>query len=44
MAGVLADRIPGARTITVRGAGHMVNMEAPDIVNAVLREAVTTTT
>ncbi|HEY8676512.1 MAG TPA: alpha/beta fold hydrolase [Candidatus Dormibacteraeota bacterium] len=42
MATVLADRIPGARKITVPGVGHMVNMEAPHVVNAVLREAVTT--
>jgi 3-oxoadipate enol-lactonase len=41
MARVLADRIPGARLITVPDAGHMVNMEAANIVNAVLREAVT---
>lgn len=42
MARVLAARIPSARLITVPGAGHMVNMEAPDAVNAVVREAVTT--
>jgi pimeloyl-ACP methyl ester carboxylesterase len=40
MSYVLADRIPGARKVTVPGAGHMVNMEAPKIVNALLREVV----
>ncbi len=42
MAGMLADRIPGACKVTVPGAGHMVNMEAPHVVNALLREVVTT--
>lgn len=40
MASVLADRIPGAQLLTVPGSGHMVNMEAPSAVNAVLRPAV----
>jgi 3-oxoadipate enol-lactonase len=40
MASVLADRIPDARKVTVPDAGHMVNMEAPDPVNALLREVV----
>jgi pimeloyl-ACP methyl ester carboxylesterase len=40
MSDVLADRIPGARKITVPGVGHMVNMEAPGAVNALLREVV----
>jgi 3-oxoadipate enol-lactonase len=40
MSDVLADRIPGARKVTVPGAGHMVNMEAPETVNALLREVV----
>jgi 3-oxoadipate enol-lactonase len=40
MSGVLADRIPGARKLTVPGVGHMVNMEAPEVVNALLREVV----
>jgi len=40
MAGVLADRIPGARKVTVPQVGHMVNMEAPDAVNALLPEVV----
>jgi 3-oxoadipate enol-lactonase len=38
MSDVLADRIPGARKVTVPGVGHMVNMEAPEAVNALLRE------
>jgi 3-oxoadipate enol-lactonase len=42
MARVLAERIPGARMITVPGAGHTVNMEAPSVVNEVVREAITT--
>jgi 3-oxoadipate enol-lactonase len=41
MAEVLAGRIPGARKTIVPGAGHMVNMEAPDTVNALLRKAIT---
>jgi pimeloyl-ACP methyl ester carboxylesterase len=40
MSDVLAARIPGARKITVPGVGHMVNMEAPEAVNAVLLEVV----
>jgi len=40
MSDVLAERIPGARKVTVPGVGHIVNMEAPDTVNALLREAV----
>jgi len=40
MAEVLAGRIPGARMVTVPDAGHMVNMEAPAAVNALLREVV----
>jgi 3-oxoadipate enol-lactonase len=40
MSDVLAERIPGARKVTVPGVGHMVNMEAPEAVNAVLREVV----
>ncbi|MGA7911275.1 MAG: alpha/beta hydrolase [Candidatus Dormiibacterota bacterium] len=41
MADVLATRIPGACTTTVPDAGHMVNMEKPNVVNALLREAIT---
>jgi len=40
MAEEMARRIPGARLITIPDAGHMVNLESPDLVNAVLREAV----
>jgi 3-oxoadipate enol-lactonase len=40
MAGVLAQRIPGARLVTVPDAGHMVNLEQPELVNALLRDAV----
>ena len=40
MSDVLADRIPGARKVTVPGVGHLVNMEAPETVNALLREVV----
>jgi 3-oxoadipate enol-lactonase len=35
---ILAGRIPGARKVTVPGVGHMVNMEAPETVNALLCE------
>jgi 3-oxoadipate enol-lactonase len=38
MPDVLADRIPGARKVTVPDVGHMVNMEAPEAVNVLLRE------
>jgi 3-oxoadipate enol-lactonase len=40
MASEIARRVPGARSITIANAGHMVNLEAPDQVNAVLVEAV----
>jgi len=40
MGDVLARRIPGARKVTVPDAGHMVNMEAPDAVNELLRSVV----
>jgi 3-oxoadipate enol-lactonase len=40
MADVLAGAIPGARKVVVPHAGHMVNMEAPAAVNAVLREVI----
>jgi 3-oxoadipate enol-lactonase len=40
MAELLAATIPGARKVVVRDAGHMVNMEAPTVVNALLREVV----
>lgn len=39
MAHVLATNIPGARLTVVPDAGHMVNMEAPDVVNRVLKRA-----
>ena len=37
MADVLAAEIPHARKIVVPDAGHMVNMEAPDVVTDILR-------
>ena len=40
MSDVLASRIVSARKVTVPGVGHMVNMEAPEAVNALLREVV----
>ena len=40
MADVLAGSIPQARKVVVGDAGHMVNMEAPAEVNALLREVV----
>jgi 3-oxoadipate enol-lactonase len=40
MADVLARRIPGARRVSVPNAGHMVNLEATDVVNDVLREVI----
>lgn len=44
MADAMTDRIPGARKVTVPGAGHMVNMEAPAAVNDVLREVIAAAT
>ena len=41
MADAMAAGIPGARKVVVPDAGHMVNMEAPDAVNAILREVIT---
>jgi pimeloyl-ACP methyl ester carboxylesterase len=41
MADAMADRIPGATKVIVPGAGHMVNMEQPAIVNDLLREVIT---
>ena len=38
MSDVLADWIPGAHKVTVPGVEHMLNMEAPETVNALLRE------
>jgi 3-oxoadipate enol-lactonase len=40
MAGVLAERIPGARKVVVPDAGHMVNLEAPEAINQVLRDTI----
>ena len=40
MADVWAAEIPHARKIVVPDAGHMVNMEAPDVVTDILREIV----
>ena len=34
----LADGIPGAALQVVPGAGHISNLEAPEAVNAALRE------
>jgi len=34
----IAERIPGAELVVVPGAGHLVNLEAPDTVDAVLRK------
>jgi 3-oxoadipate enol-lactonase len=36
MADILASTIPGARLVVVPDAGHMVNMEAPTVVNSIL--------
>jgi 3-oxoadipate enol-lactonase len=40
MSDVLAERISGARKVTVPGVGHMINMEAPETVNPLLRQVV----
>jgi 3-oxoadipate enol-lactonase len=37
-ASALADGIPGARLVVIPGAGHLLNVEAPDAVNAALLE------
>jgi 3-oxoadipate enol-lactonase len=39
MSAVLAGRIPGARLVTIPGAGHMTPMEAPDAVLPALQAA-----
>ncbi len=36
MSAILAARIPGAEQRVVPGAGHMINMEQPEIVNDLL--------
>jgi pimeloyl-ACP methyl ester carboxylesterase len=43
MAQVLTARIPRAYRCVVPDAGHLVNMEAPDVVNEILREIVLAT-
>jgi len=40
MSDVLANRIANAHKVTIPDVGHMVNMEAPERVNALLREVV----
>jgi pimeloyl-ACP methyl ester carboxylesterase len=35
---VTAERIPGARAVILRGAGHMVNLERPGEFNRVVRD------
>ena len=40
MAAEISRRVPGARSTTIADAGHMVNLEAPAEVNALLRNAV----
>ena len=40
MSEILAAQIAHARKVTIPGVGHMVNMEAPAVVNALLREVV----
>jgi 3-oxoadipate enol-lactonase len=35
---VLRDRIPGARLVTIAGAGHLSNLEQPQAFNGALRE------
>jgi 3-oxoadipate enol-lactonase len=34
----MAERIPGARLVSIEGAGHLSNLEAPDAFNAALGE------
>jgi 3-oxoadipate enol-lactonase len=38
---ILRDRIPNAELVEIKGAGHMVNMEAPDEFNRALLEFLT---
>ena len=37
---LLRDRIPGARLVTIAGAGHLSNLEQPEAFNIALREFV----
>ena len=41
MAAEISRQVPGARSITIADAGHMVNLEAAAAVNAILRDAAT---
>jgi pimeloyl-ACP methyl ester carboxylesterase len=41
VADALHRGIPGSRLVVLRGVGHMVNLEAPDAVAALLRDVVT---
>ncbi len=41
MSEVLAERIPGAEYRTIGAAGHMVNMERPEVVNDLLIDFLT---
>jgi len=36
MSAVLASRIPLAQSAVIAGAGHMINMEAPGVVNELM--------
>jgi pimeloyl-ACP methyl ester carboxylesterase len=36
MSDILAQHVPNAQKVVVAGAGHMVNMEAPNQVNEVI--------
>lgn len=41
IAGLVCRDIPGARKVTIKGAGHMVNMEKPEEFNEVVGEFLT---
>lgn len=38
MADIVAENVPGARKVVIPGAGHVINLEAPEAVNRALTE------
>jgi pimeloyl-ACP methyl ester carboxylesterase len=38
IASLISAKVPGARKVVIRGAGHMPNMEKPDEFNTIVRD------